>query len=171
MLFRSVRDNSADARIILHYAGFVDGTNFFRSIGTLDYDIIGISYYPWWHGKDLSLLKNELRAMKKNLYKNVIIAEISYPFTLEWNDLTNNIIGSEEQLIIPDYPATQDGQYDFMNKIVEILDEAEVDGFCYWGAEWVAYKGQTAKNASSWENLALFDFDNKLVKAAEIFNR
>jgi len=168
---QAVREYSKKTLIVLHYAGFNDGTNFFRSIDDLDYDIIGISYYPWWHGKDLTNLKNQISSMRKNINKNVVIAEVSYPFTLDWNDLTNNIVGYDEHLILPDYPASQDGQFNFMNKIVEILNEAEGSGFCYWGAEWVAYKGKNATDGSSWENLALFDFDNKLVKAADVFNR
>lgn len=48
-------------------------------------------------------------------------------------------------------------------------DSPKGAGFCYWGAEWVAFKGSTATNGSSWENQALFDFDNKGVKALEAF--
>ncbi|PIX06080.1 MAG: arabinogalactan endo-1,4-beta-galactosidase, partial [Flavobacteriales bacterium CG_4_8_14_3_um_filter_35_10] len=42
-------------------------------------------------------------------------------------------------------------------------------GFCYWGAELVAYKGKMATDASPWENQALFDFNNKALPVLEAF--
>ena len=33
-------------------------------------------------------------------------------------------------------------------------------GFCYWGAELIAWEGENSENGSVWENQALFDFNN-----------
>ena len=42
----AVRANTTDTEIILHFAG-IDGSDwFFNKINILDYDIIGLSYYP-----------------------------------------------------------------------------------------------------------------------------
>ena len=60
----------------------------------------------WWHGKSLDDLQNQLSNLSINLNKEVLIAETSYPFTLGWNDWTNNNVGLEEHLILPDYPAS-----------------------------------------------------------------
>jgi arabinogalactan endo-1,4-beta-galactosidase len=43
-------------------------------------------------------------------------------------------------------------------------------GFCYWGGEWVSFKGSTATNGSSWENQALWDFTGKALPAIEVFD-
>jgi arabinogalactan endo-1,4-beta-galactosidase len=94
--------------------------------------------------------------------KSILIAETAYPFTLEWNDWTNNIIGQNSQLILPHYPATIDGQRQFIHEIKSIVKRTKNGiGFCYWGAELIAWKGSQSTNASAWENQSLFDFNNK----------
>lgn len=100
----------------------------------------------------------------------MLIAETSYPFTLGWNDWTNNIIGLTNQLH-PNYPATPEGQRDFLQKIKTTVQNTPSGlGFCYWGTEWIAFRGSQATNGSSYENQALWDFNNKLVPAASVFN-
>lgn len=158
----AVRANESDTKIIIHFAG-IEGSNwFFNQMSSLDYDIIGLSYYPIWHGKSLEILKTTMQDLSSSYDKNIIIAETAYPFTLEWNDWTNNIVGSESQLILPEYPATLEGQRKFIKRIKEITKELEKGiGFCYWGAELIAWKGNQSTDASPWENQALFDFDNR----------
>lgn len=94
-----------------------------------------------------------------------MIAETAYPFTLEWNDNTNNIIGLENQLLT-NYPATMNGQKNYLESMTEMLRNSGAKGLCYWGAEWVS----TEEFGSTWENQALFDFNNKAVPAMRIFN-
>lgn len=158
----TVRTTAEDTKIILHYAGFEGAVWFFDQINTLDYDIIGLSYYPIWHGKSLDDLQTQMQKISQAYDKEILIAETAYPFTLEWNDWTNNIVGESDQLILPDFPATPDGQRDFIKHIRHIANEVENGiGFCYWGAELIAWKGNQSPDASSWENQALFDFQNK----------
>jgi arabinogalactan endo-1,4-beta-galactosidase len=166
----AVRKNSTISQIILHYAGITGSNRFFNEVKDIDYDIIGLSFYPIWHGKDLNVVKNKMNELSEFHDKKIVIAETSYPFTLEWNDWTNNIIGSEDQLIIPEYPATIEGQRKFINKIKNITQEVENGlGFCYWGAELISWKGKESTNASPWENQALFDFNNKALPVMSEF--
>jgi len=167
---KAVRDSDTECKIMLHYAGHSYASSFFSNLNHLDFDIIALSYYPLWHGKDLNELKTNLIQLKNQYDKSVVIAETAYPFTLSWNDWTNNIVGLEEQLILPDYPATPNGQLDFLLKVREICKVTNALGFCYWGAEYVAFEGAESKNDSSWENQALFNFKNELLPAAEAFN-
>ena len=158
----AVRTNSNDTKIILHFAGIENADWFFSQVNTLDYDIIGLSYYPIWHGKSLENLKIKMKQLSQTYNKNILIAETAYPFTLEWNDWTNNIVGFEEQLILPEYPATIEGQRKFIKQIKRLTNEVENGiGFCYWGAELIAWKENQSVDASHWENQALFDFENK----------
>jgi arabinogalactan endo-1,4-beta-galactosidase len=90
---------------------------------------------------------------------------------LEWNDWTNNIVGLEEQLILPEHPATPKGQKDFIAKIKEIVNSINRGvGFCYWGGELIAFNGPTATDGSPWENQAMYDFDNIALPVINIFN-
>ena len=157
----AVRTHSNDTKIIMHHAGLESAEWFYNQISVLDYDIIGLSYYPIWHGTSLSNLQTNMQDLSQIHNKDIVIAETAYPFTLDWNDWTNNIVGSEEHLILPDYPATPGGQRGFINAIKTITHEMDKAlGFCYWGAELVAWNGDQSTDGSPWENQALFDFSN-----------
>ncbi len=170
---RAVRENNINTRIILHYAGTIGAKDFYSllKINTVDYDIVGLSYYPIWHGKNLSLLQTTMTELNALTQKPIIIAETAYPFTLEWNDYTNNILGLPSQ-IMTEYPATPAGQLSFMQALIfRIKNSPGGAGFCYWGGEWVAYKGNTSSSGSPWENQALFNFSNKALPVLEAFQK
>lgn len=166
----AVRTNSNNTEIILHFAGIEGSDWFFNQVRVLDYDIIGLSYYPKWHGKSLNNLKTQMQYLSETHDKKILIAETAYPFTLDWNDWTNNIIGQDEQLILPEYPATIEGQRKYMKQIISLIHDLESGiGFCYWGAELIAWKGNQSTDASPWENQALFDFQNKALPVLKEF--
>ena len=166
----SVRSASSNSKIILHYAGINGAEGFFNQVNALDYDIIGLSYYPIWHGNSLSSLQQTMQLLSELHEKDIVIAETAYPFTLGWNDWTNNIVGLEEHLILPEFPATEIGQKNFISNIKSITQQLERGvGFCYWGAELIAWKGSEATDASPWENQALFDFENKALPVLNEF--
>jgi arabinogalactan endo-1,4-beta-galactosidase len=167
---QAVREAAPNAKIMIHFAG-IDGAEwFYDKVAGLDYDIIALSFYPIWHGKNLSQLSNALSQLSLTHNKDVIIAETAYPFTLGWNDWTNNIVGLQDQLI-PAYPATPEGQKNFLAAVKNVAKNLERGlGFCYWGGEWVAFKGDQATDCSPWENQALYDFNFKALPAVEVFN-
>jgi len=166
----AVRTHGPSTKIILQYAGHQHANGFFSGLASLDYDIIGLSYYPIWHGKNLTELRQNLAQIAMQQGKPVFIAETSYPFTLDWNDWTDNLVGLESQLL-DEFPATPEGQRNYLQRIKEIItDVNDGIGFCYWGAEWVSYKGATATNGSTWENQALWNFNERALPAIEVFS-
>ncbi len=165
--------DSSSVQIMLHLSGFNSIEWFFDNAisSGIDFDIIGISYYSIWHGNDMNVVKNELVKIASTYSKKILIAETGYPWTLGWNDWTNNTYGLEDQLI-PDYPATPDGQKAYLLKLSQIVKNLAGNqgiGFCYWAPDWVAFKGNQAANGSSWENVAIFDFDNKILPVIDAF--
>lgn len=167
---RAVRKFSPGTKIILHYAGLNWADGFFRSISGPDYDIIGLSYYPLWHGKNVDTLSEVLSSLNHEFGKEVAILETSYPFTLGWNDWTNNIVGAADQLH-PGYPATPDGQYNFLKKVFdEVRASAGGAGVCYWGGEWVAFRGTTSTDGSPYENQALYNFNFRALPVLKAFS-
>ena len=147
-----------------------DPLNYFNKVAAIDYDYIGLSYYPIHHGKSLVALQNTMNSLGRLHNKKVIIAETSYPFTFGYNDYTNNIIGLDSQ-IIPAFPATNTGQRGFLSAIKNTVKQSSHGiGFCYWGSEWVAFRGPTAANGSTWENQALWDFTNNSLPVMDVFN-
>ncbi len=168
----AIRAKSNTTKIMLHYAGIGAGaTWFFNKMSPVNYDYIGLSYYPVWHGKNLSDLQSTIQSLGQTHNKKVIIAETAYPFTLGWKDWTNNIVGLENQLI-PAYPATPEGQKNFLQAIKNLVQQSEYGlGFAYWGSEWIAFRGNESTNGSSWENQALWDFNNKALPVMTVFNK
>lgn len=169
---KAVRSVDASVKIMLHYAG-VDGVNwFFAGVDELDFDIIGLSYYPIWHKVSLPALGQTLDFMAESYDRPIMIVETAYPFTLEWNDWTNNNWGEAGQLL-SGYPATSEGQKQFFTDLKNIVADIPDDkglGVCWWAPDWVAYRGKEATNGSTWENAAIFDFEGKALPIVDELN-
>lgn len=166
---RAVKDVSSSTKTMLHIAGFDAADWFFSNITaqSVSFDYIGLSYYPVWHGKSLDALQTSLTSLINKYQKPIIIAETSYPFSLGWNDYTNNVVGNTSQLI-PAYDATPDGQNAYTKALFEVmrkLPSQQGMGICWWAPDWVSFKGSTATNGSNAENLTLFDFNNNALPA------
>jgi arabinogalactan endo-1,4-beta-galactosidase len=167
----TIRSQSPTTKIMLHFAGITSSDWYFSKVAAIDYDYIGLSYYPIYHGKSLVTLQNTMNSLGQLYNKKVIIAETSYPFSLGYNDYTNNIIGLQDQLI-PAFQATNLGQKSYLSALKNtIVQSSNGFGFCYWGAEWVAFRGPTATNGSSWENQALWDFNNNSLPVMDVFSK
>ncbi|MBX2962909.1 MAG: glycosyl hydrolase 53 family protein [Cyclobacteriaceae bacterium] len=168
----ATRSASGSTKIMMHFAG-LEGSNWFYTLlenNSVDYDIIALSYYPRWHTKSLTTVKSTMNQLVSSFNKDIILAETGYPFTLGWNDWTNNIVGLSEHLI-PSYPATAKGQHDFLMQLRKNISEVNRGlGLAYWAPEWVAYRGTQAQDGSPWENMALFDFDFKVLEGIKVFN-
>ena len=139
-----MREESDSTKIIIHFAGIQGAEWFFNNLALLDFDIIGLSFYPIWNGKSLNNRKSVMIYLSQTYNKDILIAETAYPFTLQWNDWTNNFVGLESQLILPDFPATSSGQKDFVkstSKLTKEIPNKKCIGFCYWVAESIAWKG------------------------------
>jgi arabinogalactan endo-1,4-beta-galactosidase len=166
----TIRTQAPKTKIMLHYAGIgAVASWFYNKMATVNYDYIGLSYYPIWHGKNLDDVKSTISALGQTHNKKVIIAETSYPFTLGFNDWTNNILGTTDQ-IIPLFSATPLGQKAYLLALKEKIKETQHGfGFCYWGTEWVAFRGNQSTNGSPWENQSLWDFNNRALPAMAAF--
>jgi arabinogalactan endo-1,4-beta-galactosidase len=166
---RAVKDISSATKTMIHIAGYDSADWFFSNLASqnVSYDYIGLSYYPVWHGKSLDALSTSITGLINKYQKPIIIAETSYPFTLSWNDNTNNLVGTTSQLI-PAYDATPDGQNAYTKALIDLMRKLPSQqglGICWWAPEWVSFKGNAATNGSNAENLTLFDFNNNALPA------
>jgi len=164
----AVRKNAAGTKIMIHFAGLTGSDWFFNKLNNLDYDYVGLSYYPIHHGTLLEKLGQTIKALTASSNKKVLVAEVAYPFTLSWNDWTNNIVGLPSHLV-SGYDASPDGQKSFLEGLRKMIGDNGGIGFCYWGGEWVAFKGPQASNGSPWENQALWDFGYNALPAINAF--
>jgi len=158
---------------MVHYAGVLSSDAYFTNVFEYKgrFDIIGLSHYLLWHSKDLNQVEAALSYLSINQKKPVMIVEMFYPWTLEWNDWTHNWVGNEDQLI-EGYPATPAGQAEFyerMTKMVMNLPEGRGIGTIWWAPDLVAFNGPQSTSGSFMENLTTFDFDNEALPVFEVF--
>ena len=160
----SALDTEDTIEIISHVSS--GGNWFFNNLieQGVDINILSISYYPMWHGT-LTDLNQNIDELGNEFQKPVLIVETAYPFTLQWNDNTNNILGLETQLL-EDYEASEEGQFSFLHDLITLVGENDHGlGICYWAPDWIS----TNQFGSPWENQALFDFDGELLEAISVF--
>lgn len=168
-------DTEEEIQIMLHHSSVENAIYFFTELEpfTLNFDMIGLSYYPQFQTKDLALVASKLNELATTFEKDILLAEVAYPFTLEWNDDLINYIGNLDQTI-SEFSPTPEGQKAYMNWLVTTIKNIPQNrgkGFCYWAPDWVAFSGNASMstNGSSWENQCLFDFDNKALPAFDTF--
>ena len=84
---RAVREVSPDSRVMLHLdcggnnARCREWFDAYVQRGE-DFDVIGLSYYPFWHGT-IDDLTNNMNDLSQRYQKDVIVAEVSMGFTME----------------------------------------------------------------------------------------
>jgi len=160
-------------RVVLHVdrGGDADGTvRFFDQLVArgVDFDWIGLSYYPWWHGT-LGDLRRTLGVLAPRYGKPILVVETAYPWTLRWFDDVHNIVGTPEQLL-SGYPAGPDGQLRFLRDVIRTVLDAPGGlgrGVVYWEPAWISVPDE----GSPWENMTLFDERGNLLPAVGAFER
>ena len=169
-----LREAGGDStRVLLHLArsGNADGClRFCRELSRrgVDFDLLGLSYYPWWHG-DMVTLRESLNRLSGGLddERELIVVETAYPFTLRWGDGTHNLVGEEGQLHAG-YAATPEGQAAYIADLKRLLEGVPaVRGLFYWEPAWIS----APKLGSPWENCALFDFEGEVLPGLRALGR
>ena len=137
--------------------------------GITDFDWIGLSYYPLWSEYNLNTIDVPLKNLIETYAKKLMIVETAYPFTLTNADSANNIIG--ENALIPGYPASQQGQLDYLNDLKTKISESGGQGIIYWEPAWVSTNCKTLwGQGSHWDNATLFDHNNKSTLGMQFYN-
>lgn len=179
---RAVRNSTPSAEVMMHLAEGGDNAMFrwwFDSATEhgVDFDVIGLSYYPYWHGT-LDDLRTNLHDITTRYERDVVVVETSYGFTLENDDDHPNTF-DEELAGVAGYPATPEGQSEILHDIAEVVaavPDGRGRGVFYWEPAWIAVEGNgwdpTDPDAgNAWENQALFDYTHTLLPAAEVLAR
>jgi len=158
----------------------------------VDFDVIGESYYPYWHGT-LSELEANISNLKEIFHKPVWLVEVGY----EWGESLveghhNDFEGQEGDLFkvgniegrIP-YPNTLQGQADYFKALLSRMKRVGVDMIFYWEPAWVLVQGnawakeagqiycglEPGKAENDWANETLFDFEGNATPAIDVFTQ
>jgi arabinogalactan endo-1,4-beta-galactosidase len=176
--YRAVKDCSHNTLVMLHLA---EGGKNEQARAWFDnavqrgvpFDLIGVSYYAYWHG-NLADLQDNLNDITARYHKDVIIVETAYPFTAVEKDKLGNIIKDPH---IPGYPATWAGQEKMLADVMAIVravPDGRGLGIFYWEATWTAVDGNgwdpaDPTSGNGWENQALFGYQNQALPAMRLF--
>lgn len=162
--------------------------------GGADFEYIGLSYYPFWHGT-LDMLRNNMNDIAMRYGKRLIITEVSTAFTLEdyadYEKLSpeerKGMATKPEVVEKVPFDMSPEGQAEFMEKIGQIVKQVPNHlgkGFCYWEAAWIPvpgsqwatkegleYMNEKGPGGNEWANQALFDYDGNALPALDVIQK
>ena len=173
---QAIRDISAeknkDIGVMLHIAQPENALWWFEQAtqnGVTDFDWIGVSYYPIWSTYDLSNVGTALNTLITTYNKDLMVVETAYPFTLTDADSAGNILNADA--LVSGYPASQQGQLDYLNALQNIIEDAGGKGLVYWEPAWVSTPCSTLwGQGSHWDNATLFDHSNKATLGMQFYS-
>jgi arabinogalactan endo-1,4-beta-galactosidase len=168
-LLRAGVAGAADApgrtpRIVIHFDNGGDNAfsrAFFDRVveQNVPFDVVGLSYYPFWHGT-LTQLRTNINDLSTRYDKDVMIVETQYGWTLQNGDFLGDFLW-QDSMLVPGYPASPGGQLGFVSDLVSALAAVPGGhgaGVFYWQPEWLPGVGWTPGDGTPNDNLTLFDF-------------
>ena len=187
--------------IAVHYTRITDKGGVLDLVSNLveselDFDMIGMSFYPFWDG-GMENMKRVLTLIQERYGKKAFLAETSYAYTLEDGDGCGNSFGSEGD-IVKGYPASVEGQANMVHDICKEVNSVGGIGIFYWEGAWIPVGPANADNSAiwekygsgwassyasdydpekaaqyyggcSWDNQAFFDFEGKPLESINVF--
>ena len=152
---KACREVCPKAKIIIHTEQCANNPTldvaFYNRIkdNAIDYDIIGVSYYPYFKGP-LSKLDNGLTQLERNFPgKTIQLVETGYPSKWAVNGETYDYSGT--------YAYSTEGQRKYTADLITMLKKhPQVNGLSWWYPEANA-KGCTGNLKNGWYNAGLFD--------------
>ena len=127
---------------------------------TTDFDIIGLSYYPYWHG-GLSTLNDLLTTLETSYpAKKIQIVETGYPHAYYPSGASYDLQST--------WPATEAGQKAFAAALIEVLNaHSSVNGLYWWFPEANEYGINYVNHVTTdWYNCGWWDNQNGQVMDA-----
>lgn len=152
---REIADSyGKDIRIVLHYTNIEDNEEVDTMAANLkeygvDYDIFGLSYYPFWDGTNENM-QNVAKNIMDRYGKKVVIAETSYCYTEKDGDgFGNSFDGIEDA--VDGYAPTVQSQATMIRDICAAANEVGVIGVFYWEGTWIPVGSADQDNSALWE--------------------
>ena len=165
-----------DVKIMIHLADGGDNTlyrNMFDPItkAKVDFDVIGLSFYTYWHGS-ASDLKANLADLSKRYKKELVVAETAYAFTEDDGDGMGNafVVYSDDNY---GYIPSVQGQATAVRDIIAAVSSVQNGvGVFYWEPDWIPVKGAgwNSYEGNNWENQAMFDYKGYALPSLAVFN-
>jgi arabinogalactan endo-1,4-beta-galactosidase len=138
----------------------------------VSFDLIGLSYYPFWHGS-LANLNGNLQALATRYGKDIIIAETAYPWTLasgtNARSVVDNVAALPEAATYPPTPEGQAAYFEALNRILREVPGGHGAGYLIWEPGWLPGVAADARTDNTHSNLTLFDWSGQGLPALDAF--
>jgi arabinogalactan endo-1,4-beta-galactosidase len=171
------RDPARRIRVMIHASNGGSKANYRKVFDPLvqrgvDFDVIGLSFYPYWHGKVADLAAN-LADLATRYGKDLIVAETAYAWTFEKGSSIENSFGPGADRL-GGYRATVQGQASAIADIIAAVAGApggKGRGVFYWEPDWIPLPGAGWRtgDGESWGNQALFDYEGRALPSLRVF--
>ena len=149
---KACREVCPEAKVILHTerAGQVNALlAICEKLSAVDYDIIGLSYYPFWHGALATLGRTLSQLESQYPDKEVQIVETAYYY--QWQPTSGITDFSKTWAVSPE------GQAAFARSLIaELKNHDNVNGLYWWFPEENG-NGPGSKVLTNWVNRGLWD--------------
>ncbi len=154
---RAVREVSSeygkDIDIVVHYTRITDKADVLDLVSKLcdnelDFDMIGMSYYPFWDGS-MENMSRVLELIQERYGKKVFLAETSYAYTTKDGDGFGNSFSSSD--VVSGYDASVEGQATILRDICKYVSSVGGMGIFYWEGTWIPVGPASGDNSSLWE--------------------
>lgn len=156
----AVRAFDDTVQIVIHYTDpMTDGYLAYKASllqqYEVDYDILGTSYYPFWHG-DVNDLTGVLKDVADTYGVKVMVMETSYAFTDEDGDGYGNVVSSSNSSQTFKYPISVEGQAVAVRDVIEAVSDVgdAGAGIFYWEPAWIPVKAYDSSADNAAEVLA-----------------
>lgn len=147
---KACREQCPQAKLLIHTERTAEDyttDDIYERLNEVDYDIIGLSYYPFWHQglSTLAATLNKLASRKST--KQVMIVETAYYNA--WYPTDQGIFDYQST-----WPASPAGQKAYIEALIaELLKHPNVTGLFYWMPEENPYGNHVYE---PWVNRGLF---------------
>ena len=153
---KACREVCPQAQIVIHTerSGDVSMLTFILDkLATIDYDVIGLSYYPFWHGSLAKLSQTLNQLEQRYTDKKVQIVETAYYYQWQPKESKEFTDFSKTWAVSPD------GQAAYAHDLIEELkSHPNVNGLYWWFPEENG-NGPSSKVLTSWVNRGLWNND------------
>lgn len=151
----AAREKAREMKVAVHFTGVEDHDQMASYAQTLeeaglDYDIFGVSYYPYWHGS-MEHMTTVLKDIRNAFGKETLVLETAYCYTLEDGDGFVNRVGKKD--LIDGYTASVQSQASCIRDVMAAAAKASALGVFYWEGAWipVGASDQMKENRKLWE--------------------
>jgi len=156
------QQNSQSVKKAIHFteSSAEWAANLFKNSGIINYDIIGISYYPANSPtKSLLNIAQMMNRLKTTYNCEVMIFETGFVWTTSWADNYGNFMNNNGSTLT--YPISAQGQKSFLIDLSTVVYENGGIGVLYWEPAWISSEMcDRWGKGSSYENASFFDFAN-----------